>query len=313
VAVQVCLEGQSKPVEFMLDTGLTLELVTPHLQNQLGLKGQRSGFTPLAAGGVNAAAGTDLVTVRGASLCDKSSRQLVPLPEMHASVQDFPQEHIDPKHDPVEGMLGQEVLSQYDVDLDFPAGRVRLYKPGTAAATAKGLVEIPAIIINETGLLGFRLRSGQNQPVLAFIDCGSTFSAVNWKAASYLGLPTDRNDPIYQNGPKILAVGVDGRPMQLPTAKQSLTFAGDAMSDSQGRLISGFEPPPSNWKPWKPVLLAVGDLPVFPELLGDGVRPFDGPAALIGLDVLAQRRVIIESAGQQAAKARRRRLFVSPS
>jgi hypothetical protein len=310
VAVQVCLEGQSKPVEFMLDTGLTLELVTPHLQNQLQLKGQRSGLTALAAGGVNARAGTDLVTVKGASLCDPSSQQLLPLPEMHASVQDFPQEHIDPKHDPVEGMLGQEILSQYDVDLDFPAGRVRLYKPGTAAAAAKGMVEIPAIVINETGLLGFRLRSGQNQPILAFIDCGSTFSAVNWQAASFLGLPTDRNDPSYRNGPKILAVGVDGRPMQLPTVKQSLTFAGEAMSDSQGRL-SGFENPPSNWKQWKPVLLAVGDLPVFPELLGDGVRPFTGPAALIGLDVLAQRRVIIESAGQ--AKTRRRRLFVSPS
>lgn len=311
VAVQVCLPGQeNKPVEFMLDTGLTLELVTPHLKSQLGLKSQKSGLTALAAGGVNAGA-ADLVTVTGASICDPASQQLVPLSDMHASVQDFPQEHIDPKHDPVEGMLGQEILSQYDVDLDFPAGRVRLYKPGTAAASAaKGLVEIPAIVINETGLLGFRLRSGENQPILAFIDCGSTFSAVNWKAAAFLGLPTNRNDPAYRKGPGIMAVGIDGRPLQLPTIQKSLTFAGEAKTDNQGQL-AGFESAPSNWKPWKPVFLAVGDLPVFPQVLGDGVHPYTGPAALIGLDVLAQRRVIIESAGQ--ARTRRRRLFVSPS
>ena len=309
VGVQVCVQGQEKPVEFMIDTGLTLEMMTPHLRDQLGLKSERTALQGLSAGGTSA--GTNLVTWKGASLCDGKDQNL-PLPELHAIVTDFPQEHIDPKHDPIEGMLGLEMLSQYDVDLDFPAGRVRLYEPGTARKTiGSKLVEIPAVVINDTGVLGIRLTTGdKQQPVLAILDCGSTFSAVNWKATAFLGLPTSPNDAAYQKGPRLLAVGIDGRPIQLPTISQSLTFAGEARTDAQGQL-KGFELPPAPWKPWKPVLLAVGDLPIFPELLGDGRTPYTGPAALVGLDLLGQRRVILESAGQ--SRTRRRRLFVSPS
>lgn len=324
IATQLCLPGQAtnnKPVEFMLDTGLTLELITPHLRDQLGLRSmRRSGMQGLtAAGADNTGGGSEMVDLRGTSLCDAQSSQLLPLPELHAVVTDFPQEHMDPKHDPVEGMLGLEVLSQFDVDLDFKAGRIRLYKPGTAAAEVAdkaGLVEIPAVVINDTGILGIRLtamtaRSDKVQPVLGIIDCGSTFSVVNWKAADIFGLPP-KDDRLYEKGPKVVAVGVDGRPFQLPTLKQSLSFAGEAQQDAQGRL-TGFRAPSSPWKAWDPVLLAVGDLPVFPDLLGDGVRQYTGPAALIGLDILAQRRIILESSPAGQASTRRRRLFVSPT
>lgn len=312
VATQMCLRGQDKPVEFMLDTGLTLELITPRLRDQLGLRSKKSKITGLSAGGASAG-GMEMVDLRGASLCDAKKIQLN-LPDLHAVVTDFPQEHIDPKHDPIEGMLGLEVLSQFDIDLDFKAGRIRLYKPGTAAAEVArpaGLVEIPAVVINDTGILGIRLTTSKSkQPVLGFIDCGSTFSAINWKGATVLGLPPSKDDPAYKRGPTIVAVGVDGRPIQLATLKQSLSFVGGAKQDSQGRL-NGFQSPPNSWKAWDPIYLAVGDLPVFPDLLGDGVHQYTGPAALIGLDILTQRRVIIESAGK--ATTRRRRLFVSPA
>jgi hypothetical protein len=305
VGIALCLPGLDKPVEFMLDTGLTLELMTPHLRDQLGLSVQKSSLRGLAAGGTSSASG--MVTFQP-ELCGYSgSKPDYQLPTLHASIMDFPQEHVDPKH-AIEGMLGQEFLSRFDVDLDFPAGRVRLYKPGTA--NKAGLVEIPAIVINETGLLGFRLTTGKGrQPILAFLDCGSTFSAVNWQAAAYLGLPL-KTDPAYRQGPAILAVGIDGRPLQLPTIPTALSFAGEALMDIQGQL-AGFESPPASWKPWNSVQIAVGDLPVFPEVLGDGVHPYIGPAGLVGLDVLAQRRCIIESAGD--SKTRMRRIFVSPS
>lgn len=307
IAISLCVPGQTKPVDFILDTGLTLELMSPHLRQQLGLTSQSTSLRGLAAGGASSAA--DLVAFRP-QLCDNGSGG-VALPELHASVLDFPQEHIDPQHDPIEGMLGQEFLSRFDVDLDFGAGRVRLYRPGTAPKD--GLVVIPATVINETGLLGIRLTGAKGgQPILAFIDCGSTFSAVNWQGAAYLGMPP-KDDSVYRQGPFILAVGIDGRPMQLPTVSSGLSFAGNAQVDAQGRLV-GFEMPPSNWKPWKPIKLAVGDLPVFPQVLGDGTRPYTGPAALIGLDVLSQRRrCIIESAGDRSDKTRVRNIFVSPS
>lgn len=43
-------------------------------------------------------------------------------------------------------MLGMELLSLFDADFDWPAGRLRLYKPGEGAAVAQeaGLIEVPA-------------------------------------------------------------------------------------------------------------------------------------------------------------------------
>lgn len=306
VAVQLCIPQQS-PIDMMLDTGLTLEMITPHLQQVLQLPTESSPLRGLAAGG--ATQNNGLVTLHGASVCDPTTRQALPLDDLHATVQDFPQEHMDSKHDPVEGMLGQEILSRYDVDLDFPAGRVRLYRPGTAPT--KQLVTIPATVINETGLLGFRLRSANSkqQPILAIIDCGSSFSAVNWQAAEYLGLPTNPNDSAYQKGPSIVAIGIDGHPIHLPTIPVPFTFAGNAQKNDHGAV--DFADPPPQWKPWNPVQVAVGDLPVFPQLLGDGVRPYTGPAALIGLDVLGQRRVILESSSSSVS-TRARRVHVGP-
>jgi hypothetical protein len=52
-------------------------------------------------------------------------------------------------------MLGMEMLSLFDVDFDWPAGRLRLYKPGEGAAVAEeaGLTPIPA-----AGALALALR-----------------------------------------------------------------------------------------------------------------------------------------------------------
>lgn len=69
-----------------------------------------------------------------------------------------------------------------------------------------------------------------------------------------------------------------------------------------------FAPPAPSWQPWEPIDIAVGDLPAFPQLLGDGTKPYRGPALLLGLDVLSQRRLIIEAGTDD--KSRRRRLFI---
>eukprot|EP00879_Flechtneria_rotunda_P012157 GHRR01012697.1.p1 GENE.GHRR01012697.1~~GHRR01012697.1.p1 ORF type:complete len:211 (+),score=60.25 GHRR01012697.1:694-1326(+) len=208
-------------------------------------------------------------------------------------------------------MLGQEVLQLFDTDLDFNKSRVRLWAPGTAAnvAYAEGMVEVPAAVLNESGVLGIRATSDSAtapQPFVGIVDCGASFSAVNYAAARILGLLGPDGRLVGRKGPEIMSLGVDGRPQPLPTTNISFTFAGEAVKDRRGQLQ--FEPPPRNWTPWAPVMAAVGDLPVFSQLLGDGRTPFQGPAALIGLDVWAQRRVIIEGGSDSN---RKRRLFVS--
>ena len=318
VALQLKINDKG-PFNFMVDTGLTTEMITPHLEHILGIQETEMKISGLGTGGASL---RTLVPLKGVSLCcgtfaDKNQQELNLPGDLAAVVVDFPQKHMDPAHD-VEGMLGMEALSLFDVDLDFPAGRIRFWKPGTAAKNAAqkaGMVEIPAVVINESGLYGIRvvnavpsspsLQQGQ-QPVLGLIDCGSAFSAVNWAAAGYLGLPTKSDwKKQYANAPAVSALGIDGRPIMLPTRKTQLSFVGDAREDPSTGVLS-FEAPPSNWKQWDPVQLAVGDLPVFRDLLGDGKTPFLGPASLIGLDILSQRRVILETGG-----TRQRRLWVS--
>jgi hypothetical protein len=312
VIVQLMIKGEG-PFDFMIDSGLTTEMITPHLQQTLEIgtrSGKKSMVSGLGAGG--STQGGQLVALEDAALCCGKFAQpgasALPLPSLYAVVTDFPQEHIDPQHDPVEGMLGMEMLDLFDADFDFREGRFRLWAPGTAAqAAAKaGLVEIPSMVLNESGLLGIRVESllNQKQPVLGIIDCGASFSALNWQAAEIMGLPTDRD--AYRNEPAVATLGVDGRVQQMPTKELRLTFAGDASKDSSGQLQ--FQAPPKNWKPWDPVRLGIADLPVFSMLLGDGVTPYKGPAALIGLDVLSQRRLILET-----GKTRKRRMFVAPS
>ncbi len=228
---------------------------------------------------------------------------------------------MDPEHDPVEGMIGMEVLERFDVDLDFPAGRLRLWKPGTVREVAKkeGLANIDAVVVNETRLLGFRVLPSslkseaghfeegiKGQPFLGVVDCGASFSVVNWAAAPLLGLPPKSDVEAYKKNPMVQGVGVDGRPNLLPTTRISLSYCGDPIANKEGGSAAmSFASPPPEWKPWDPVQLAIGDLPVFTQLLGDGRTPYRGPAGIIGLDILSQRRVILETGA-----GRRRRIYV---
>lgn len=63
-----------------------------------------------------------------------------------------------------------------------------------------------------------------------------------------------------------------------------------------------------SFHPWDEITVGVGDLPVFSDLLGDGKNPLNVPTVLVGLDILSQRRVLLES-----GKGRARRIFVAPS
>jgi hypothetical protein len=137
------------------------------------------------------------------------------------------------------------------------------------------------------------------------IDCGAAFSVVNWAGAELLGLPSKKNVEAYRNAPSVFGIGIEGKPQQMPTRDVQFTFCGDAFQDENG--IVRFDLPSETWKPWDPVKVGIGDMPVFSELIGDGITPYLGPAAIIGLDVLSQRRVVLEH-----GEGRARSLYVDP-
>jgi hypothetical protein len=108
---------------------LTTELITPHLQGILGIHEGRNRLRSLAAGGETAS--NPIVELTGASFDVGDASFSLELPKLTAVITDFPQEHIDPEHDPVKGMIGMELLSLFDADLDFPQNRIRLLEPRT--------------------------------------------------------------------------------------------------------------------------------------------------------------------------------------
>eukprot|EP00191_Tetraselmis_sp_GSL018_P013199 CAMPEP_0177578084 /NCGR_PEP_ID=MMETSP0419_2-20121207/140_1 /TAXON_ID=582737 /ORGANISM="Tetraselmis sp., Strain GSL018" /LENGTH=218 /DNA_ID=CAMNT_0019066465 /DNA_START=130 /DNA_END=783 /DNA_ORIENTATION=+ len=125
--VQIKIKGEG-PFNFLVDTGLTAELITPHLQQVLNLHGT-SSLAGLGAGG--SVKPGELVEIIGASLWPGNAHGLddsgLQLPTLTAVVADFPQEHLDPALDPVEGMLGMELLQCFDTDFDFVKGRLRFW------------------------------------------------------------------------------------------------------------------------------------------------------------------------------------------
>ena len=290
VAIPVKIDGQG-PFDFMLDTALMSEIITPELQKALGISDDNAmKVEGLAAGGSKGE--EKLVMLEGVSLSEEGD---IELPPLHAIVTDFPEEKIDPAHT-VDGMLGIETLELFDIDFDFPAGVVRLWPAGTAASVAEeaGMISVPAAIVNdETYLLAIRITSEkslqkQRQPFLGIVDVGASFSTCNWEAAKLLEeLP--KNKIAYIGSPTVMAVGVDNKPIPMPMKDVTLTFLGGASQNEDGKVE--FEQAPSEWKPWNKVKIGIGDLPVFSLALGDKDHPFIGPAAVVGLDILSQRKL----------------------
>lgn len=237
VSIPLNVDNQG-PFEFLVDSGLTTEMITPHLQDVLRIKIGNSMIRGIGAGGSKE---NPIVELKDYSLCcGKEEGAELPLPPLHAIITDFPQEHIDPTHD-VEGMIGMEFLEMFDVDFDFPNGRIRFWPP--KKGDKRGLVSIPAAVLNESGLEGIRIRSPKqniDQPMLGIIDSGASFSTVNLAAADLLGLP---RDPKKYKLPFVQGIGIDGRPLLMPTASVQFTFAGNAVKDPSSAVIS-FEKPP---------------------------------------------------------------------
>lgn len=212
VLVPIDLPGVKGTKEFMLDSGLTQEILTPVLVKNLRLAtvGRVEGTT--AAG----TRGYRQVELKGASVNG------VPLPTLRAAVSDFPQEHMDPKHDVV-GMAGLEMMDAFDVDIDFSKNRLRLWQRGDGALVARsaGMAELPAALL-PSGVVAVRVAGkGKSQPFVGIVDCGSSFSTLNLNAAILAGLSPPSSADKSKNAPKVIGIGVDGKPFSLPLTPAS--------------------------------------------------------------------------------------------
>jgi hypothetical protein len=89
---------------------------------------------------------------------------------------------------PVSGLLGADVLSRFEVDLDLPAGRMSLYSATGCAGYRpwEGATALP--IARERGGLAFVMAQVDGRPVRALLDTGARTTLVTRAAAIGLGV-----------------------------------------------------------------------------------------------------------------------------
>lgn len=159
----------------------------------------------------------------------------------------------------VNGILGVDVLAQYDVAFDVPAGVLRLYpRDGSAEGQlASGARGVPFHSSVADGFVQFTaLLHGDS--VRALLDTGAQIGALNWAAAGLAGVAAD-SDGVRRDARG--ALGMSGRRI----AAHRYTFE---------RLCIGERCLP-------PTELRILDLPAF-----DAIGAKGGPAVLIGADLL---------------------------
>ena len=173
----------------------------------------------------------------------------------------------------VDGVLGADVIARFAVEIDMPGRAWRLADAPTPAMLEGMLPPVP-IALDEalTPRLTVHL---DGTAIPAILDTGAKGSIMNWAAARRLGLAPD--SPGLVKASKVKGVTAHG------TASVTAVFRELRIGAARKRETS----------------LRIADLPVFAALGFAGGQP----AMILGIDMLADRRFVIDHPG--------RRLFVS--
>lgn len=169
--------------------------------------------------------------------------------------------------EPYAGILGTNFLSDFDVEIDLPASRLRLYphdKNGNASLPKlKGHQSVP----NKAADKGFVVLdvSVEGKIVTAILDTGAPASLLNWAAAKQAGIS------IETKGVKKRTSGTVG--------------LGAQVADTYLYKFKRIEAGSTRFKAEE---LRIADLSVFKAL---GLS--DKPAMLFGLDMLKKRALLI--------------------
>ncbi len=223
--VPVTLGGQSLP--FLVDTGASTSVVNEQTAQQLKLKG-------------NPVPNSLLSYMMVGQDCSKVSASLYPLPEFaiaQASVKGVMGLGLSkagiPSH--VGGVMGMDVLSNFDLVLDPKTQKLDLLPPSQPATTAT-----PIPLVGKMGVMTTQVKVNGQGPFTFLVDTGADTTVVSPKLAQQLGLKgtkpidvtgfcglekgtqtqlsqlslqqvqSDRVDAVILNSPVLQVVGVDG-------------------------------------------------------------------------------------------------------
>jgi hypothetical protein len=187
--VSVPLEINGIAATFALDTGAERSVVTPEAVQRLGLaRDEWAGTTMSGIGGIGTLerppnADPRSISMGGIGLVRRrlsrdSSLAVVALPNARSQTP------------AIDGLLGGDFLSMFDLDLDIPHHRLGIYQVSGCAGRflpwPGGYTAVPSMITAENGIFVQPVIDGK--PLRAVLDTGATTSLLGAPGMFKLGL-----------------------------------------------------------------------------------------------------------------------------
>jgi predicted aspartyl protease len=177
----ITLSANGMPVTLVLDTGAEGTILTPAVAQRIGAQRPRIEFQRQIRG-IGGTLQTSEVELRSFTVGGVAIpwRRVRVAPVNLASV----------FSGPLDGVLGADSLSSFDVDLDLPGNRMVLYEKQTCAGALPAWTQ-PYARINAGRSMGGHLFFPvqlDGRRIDAFVDTGSQFTVLSTRAALALGV-----------------------------------------------------------------------------------------------------------------------------
>lgn len=175
--------------QFLLDTGASTSIIAPSLATHLQLVGQPIPTERLSL----AVAGDNCPPPQGSlyrlpTLLTTGLPRPVSIQGLHALV--FPRKQLPPG---ILGVLGMDVLSQFDLKLNPPAKQLQLLPP-SQLRSIPGLVTVP--LQKQLGVMIAEVKVNGQGPFKFMIDTAADSVFVSPSLAQRLNLPLDLRKPL---------------------------------------------------------------------------------------------------------------------
>ena len=195
--VPLAIDGKS--VKLLLDTGSTHSLLTSETVRRLGLRTER------LLDDTDVLIGFAIEGVGGRRHIDRAWPHRVEIGRTRLLGVAFPvvwsrNTGWDPSED---GILGMDILSRYDLDLDVGGSRLALYEPGGLCPSANGMRASTTDLSKDVAVFGPRLTARiDGRAFDALIDTGTQRSSIMAHAAARLALhePEGKKFTVYGVG-----------------------------------------------------------------------------------------------------------------
>ncbi|MFT6145855.1 MAG: putative aspartyl protease [Myxococcota bacterium] len=249
----VPLELGNQTFEFIVDTGASFTVISPQTQAALGIVAVNAEGS-VAAGADGQGMMLSIITLPLVNLAGQT------LTDVQAAV--MPMDHLaDPLQQPVSGVLGQNILAQFRVELDLQADTFALSDPNSPRLPTDSWT-IPFDFFAVAPIMRVFVTGPDGQRIPAVFDSGAGATILNQAAADCLGAVAVPDTEVSE------ATGANDTLLHLAEARlKTLQLANLQLSPSE---------------------VYIADLGIFDQL---GVG--DGPAIILGIDLFDERRLTL--------------------